>query len=240
MLKSTLENSWSSVSQKTLQTDVIYVFLLEDPWEQVFSPNSLDWTTFQGFRIEPLVQMLNTSFLLPVCTEFYQENAFPGKQQDSVWYSAGWFSSFKECGFNNTDIENTFIFLPFVSVLVSLCSHTEQTSRKGKDYSFFLLFFFFPISCENIGNESLFVGKNWNILAELSRDTVMGEHRTELRGVSGTVCEISQREGAAGQEKKKTCLGKAVVEKFMAYIGWLDQEHKRSQKIRNTKIIFFL
>lgn len=132
-----------------------------------------------------------------------------------------------------------FSYPLFLSLLA--CAAT-QSKLVGKERTilFFFFFFFFPISCENIGNESLFVGKNWNILGELSRDTVMGEHRTELRGVSGTVCEISQREGAAGQEKKKTCLGKAVVEKFMAYIGWLDQEHKRSQKIRNTKIIFFL
>lgn len=39
-------------------------------------------------------------------------------------------------------------------------------------------------------------------------------------------------------DRKKKCLGKAVLEKFMAYIGWLDQVHKISQNTRNTKIFF--
>jgi len=50
ILTNTLENSCSSASQKTIQTEMICLCSLKDLWEQVFSPNNLDCTTFQGFK----------------------------------------------------------------------------------------------------------------------------------------------------------------------------------------------
>lgn len=129
-------------------------------------------------------------------------------------------------------LKSNILFLHFVSVLVCFCSHIEQASSEG---SRLLLFCF---SCENTGNESLFVGMDWNSLAELSRDPVRdstGQNSEVLAGLVMKCLRLKEPQ----DRKQKTCLDKGVVEKFMAYLGWGDQEHRRSQKIWNTNVIFY-
>lgn len=142
ILKSTLENAWSSASQKTIQTEVIYLYLLKDSWEQiVFPPNSLDCTTFQGFKNwSSAWNAKYYIFALRLCS-VSQKNTFPGKHQGSVWYSACCFSPFFECGSDSINIENKYIVLHFFSVLVNLCSHIEQSSS-GRNRLFFFFFCF--------------------------------------------------------------------------------------------------
>lgn len=53
-----------------------------------------------------------------------------------------------------------------------------------------------------------------------------------MKGSTGQNSEVSIEclwnafEGRSCRAGEKMCLGKAVVEKFMVYIGWLEQEHK--------------
>lgn len=123
IVKSTLENSLSSESQKPIQTEVIYLYSLKDPWEQTFSPNSLDCTTFQGFKNWSSASNAKYYiFSLRLCRVFLRKMLFLGSikvasdtQLDVLPLSLSVVLTALMLKIN--------ILSYFVSILVSLCSH---------------------------------------------------------------------------------------------------------------------
>lgn len=139
ILKNTLENSWSSASQKTLQIEMIYVFLLKDPWEQVFSPNNLDWTTFQGFRIEPLSSNAKSYIFAPkLYRVFLRKMLFLGSSKIVSDTQLDVFSLSKSVVLTTLTLKiHLFSYPLFLSLLACAATQSKLAGKEDSSFSFF-------------------------------------------------------------------------------------------------------
>lgn len=129
-----------------------------------------------------------------------------------------------------------FSYPLFLSWLACAATYDKLTGKEKTP-----LFFFFPSfssppsSCENTGNESLFVGKDWNILAELSRDPMRGstEQNSEVSVELFVKCfRGKELQGRRKKVSRQSCDREIYGVYRMAGSGTQniskDQEHKNN------------
>lgn len=156
--------------------------------------------------------MLNIAFCSQIIQRVSQESDFPGRYQGGTWCPDIFFfvSSF-QCG---SVLKLKMCILSY-SLFLSLLAYSATLNKlalRGMDL-------FLCISFENTGNESLFVGKDWNSFTELSRDPRKGSVGHDLEVLAGLFVKYLKLKEP--QDRRKNKISRESCRKVIYGTYWM-------------------